>query len=535
MWKPAYLALIIAAALMLRLYPALISGLPYSTDAWPLMRNTELLLQHTPIELDSRIFDGYNNYWPAVSLYSAVYCEATGVGVKQAMALTVPTVGSMTVLLFYALVKRLYGPWVSLAASAIYAAAYTHVILTAGVTKETYANPLYMLLILAFTFPDGLWKRFYLFTVASVALALTHHLTSLMATSILAFAATADFTLSLKRAASSEKSSFLFPAALALTVALYSFLYAKAGFKFSLALSDWLSAASYMLLALAAALYFAFKPSGGRRTAAFTFAAAAVLPLLFAVLAYETPITPGAPVLSIRCLLYAVPFIVASPFASLGYGWLKNPPNARRTIAFFWLAAVLGLEGYAVFGGSELGLTLAYRGLNFLWPPLAILCSAGLYRLRLAAEKHGLSGRRLMVAAASITVAALALINIYSVYAAVHLQERYLGYFWLNKPSEYGAAEWTAAVCSGQTVAGDAKASYLLKGYFNVDVDVAGGLRYLADEGSKPKILMVYEQMSINGYVLYGGYSVDLPKNWTGKLQALNMIYSNIHVKLYSG
>ena len=65
MRKYVYIALILLIGLFLRLYPTLLSGQPLSTDAWSPIRNTELLMEHTPIHLDDEVFDGNNNYWPA--------------------------------------------------------------------------------------------------------------------------------------------------------------------------------------------------------------------------------------------------------------------------------------------------------------------------------------------------------------------------------------------------------------------------------------------------------------------------------------
>jgi hypothetical protein len=51
------LVLAFLAAFALRLYPTILSGLPFSTDAWSPIRNTELLLERTPISLNSAVMD----------------------------------------------------------------------------------------------------------------------------------------------------------------------------------------------------------------------------------------------------------------------------------------------------------------------------------------------------------------------------------------------------------------------------------------------------------------------------------------------
>jgi len=130
----------------------------------------------------------------------------------------------------------------------------------------------------------------------------------------------------------------------------------------------------------------------------------------------------------------------------------------------------------------------------------------------------------------------MAVLSSYGVYASVSLQERYMGYFWLYRQPEYFAAVWIKDAAYSQTIAGDVKASYLLRDYFGLDVNVIGGLQYLTGKTDyKPQILFIYGQMSRNGYVVYGGYSVDLPENWAEKLYDLGLSYSNGAVYIYGG
>jgi hypothetical protein len=205
----------------------------------------------------------------------------------------------------------------------------------------------------------------------------------------------------------------------------------------------------------------------------------------------------------------------------------------------FWLASILGIGAYAVFGCPDLGFGLAYRTVNFLWPPAALLCALGLKGLY--SRAGGFHNRRIVAgltkAAGVLAFLAIVLVNIFNVYAAVSLEERYMGYFWLYKAQEYEAGSWTSAFTYGNgTIAGDVKASYLLKDYFNLKVDVFQGLKYLAGKGDLGhELLYIYGQMLRNGYVLGGSYSVDLPRNWTERLYVLSLLYSNGPVSVYGG
>jgi len=90
------------------------------------------------------------------------------------MAIFLPVTGAMAILIFYVLVKRLYNAKISFMASIIFGTAFTHAFFTAGVTKETYANLLYLSVILIFPHPTINKQKATIlpFAIASTALAL---------------------------------------------------------------------------------------------------------------------------------------------------------------------------------------------------------------------------------------------------------------------------------------------------------------------------------------------------------------------------
>lgn len=521
-----YVMIALSIAIALRLYPTLLSGLPFSTDAWSPIRNAELILKHTPMDLDSGLLDDYNCYWPANSLFGVVLSLITGLKPMKTMAFGVPLAGALTILIFYALVKKVIGSSeMAFFSSLLLATAYPHALFTAGVTKETYANPLYVLSILIFL-NRGRWGNTFLFTVASLALATAHHLAALVTLAVLASMSLAMQFMRVRRGLDLEKFSLLNISILSSVIFLYFWLYAYRGLKVAISLSDLLSAGSYQVVAFTLALYLISRRCQHSRLRTFlTCLTALTLVSTIALLCTRISIVPGSPRLPIHYLLYASPFILASPLAVLGLGELREMDDESHKAPFFWLSAVLGLEGYAVFGDPPVGLVLAYRTLNFLCPPLAFICTLKL---------RGSSREKLCGPISKGVHAVLILIMVlssYNLYAAVSLQERYMGYFWLYDQREYDAARWIFRRAN-QTVAGDVKFSYLL-GYFDVKADIYGGLRYLTGKGAKPPILVIYDQMLRNGYVLHGGYSVDLPEGWTEKLTCLSLAYSNGEVKIY--
>jgi len=522
-------------SVLLRVHPYLISGLSFSVDSWPSLRYVELLLGHTPVPLnDASVFGGsYDELGD--KLFGAMVSTLTGLQPMHAMAFFVPVVGAFSILIFYALMNALYGKGVLFIASLFLATAFSDVILTAGVKGETYAHPLYLLLIFIFLKHRlDLKKKTLLFTTASASLVLAHYYTAILTLAILASMGLGAIIIRAKEGASLEVRSLTLPVILAGSILMYFLLYAKWAFDF-VSVIDWLSAASYQAVLFSLALWLALNPSTrSQSSTVLTCSIASVATLAFASLATKRSLVPGAPILPTHYLLYIIPFIVAATLSILGYGTIRRMKGERYAIPIFWLAAILGLEGYAIFGNVEpgLGLTLAYRGLNFLLPPLAILTALGIHRI----HEHGkLKAQGSIRMAATVITVTILCLNVYAIYASIHLQERYLGYFWLYRQPEYQAAAWVKAKAGDLTVAGDVKTLYMLKSYFNVNVDAFQGLKYLTGSAQKPQILFVYYQMLKNGYVVYGGYSVDLPENWTEKASSLNLAYSNGLANVYAG
>jgi len=524
--KAIYIASALLTALALRLYPTFLSGLPFSTDAWSPIRNAEVLMRYTPISIgNDEIFDGYNNYWPANSIFGIVFSYITGFKLMDAMAIGIPLAGALTILIFYVLAGRICGnSEITFLSTILIAVAYPYVLFTAGVTKETYANPLYVLILLIFLGCRG-WRGLLLSTIASAVLVMSHHLTALITIAILVSIMLVVEAFRVRRGFTIDRFSVLLTSTLLLITILYFSLYAWNGLKITITLSNMLSAASYQVIAFISAFHFISNPKPYSRKRTFlSCLLSIILVFLIILLATEKPIVPGAPILPRHYLIYAIPFILISPLIVLGFGVIRDLGGEKYIVPIFWLTPLLGLEGYAIFGNSPLGLVLAYRALNFIWLPSAIISAFGLYKLLISRVKTS-----------KFTVLLILLIlalNSYNFYASIIIQERYLGYFWLYTNQEYVASEWITKVAN-QAIMGDVKASYLLNGYFNVYTSPEEGLQYLI--GDRDQItLFTYRQMLRNGYVVYGGYSVDLPKNWMEKVEGLNLIYSNGQVEVYN-
>lgn len=103
-----FILLPVIVAFALRLYPYSLSGLPYSIDAWPLIKKANLIQENTPLPLNAKGFEGYSNYYPIVSVFGVVVAQVTRLKVIDAMAVFLPVTGALFILIFYALVTMLY-------------------------------------------------------------------------------------------------------------------------------------------------------------------------------------------------------------------------------------------------------------------------------------------------------------------------------------------------------------------------------------------------------------------------------------------
>lgn len=530
----AILTLTLLLAFALRLYPTLASGMPFSTDGWGPIRNAEGIVAHSPLNLSNlTIFDGYHNYWPAVSIYGAFLSIVAGLKPLSAMSAGVPMASALAVLIFYALVKRISGnSGLALTSALMLAVTYPYTLFTAGVTKEAYATPIYLTAMLLFI-SHAKARETLLFMIASAALVTAHHLTAITTAAILFSAAAGLAIYNFKRGEKIEKSPFLMVSALAIALGLYLEFYAYNGLiaRITLTPGDVISALSYQAAAYSVALYLVLRePRPSWLKDALKGVGVSMLVLFSIVLCTRRAIIPGAPTLPSRYLAYAVPFVAAAPMAALGSGEILK--GRSRLVPAFWISVLLGFEGYAIFGHPPMGLSLAYRVINLITIPLAMLCAAGICRL--ASLRHGTFAASAKLAASAILII-IAASNIYNVYASVHLRERYMGYFWTYTQLEFAAAKWLSEN-TNETAAGDVKFYYLLEEYFSLNVDVAQALKYFYGETPKPpSLLILYDLMAENGYVLYGGYSVDLPAGWAEGTARLNQIYCNAPVKIYRG
>jgi hypothetical protein len=526
-----YIVIPLFVAIAVRLYPTLISGMPFSTDGWPLIKNTEVLVNNSPIPLSSSLLDNYNSYWLSISIFGAMLTEITGLSAITTMAIAIPIAAALATPIFYMLVKRItQNAKIALISAILLATAFPYTLFTAGVTKETFASPIYITLILLFFLKHD-WKTTILFSVTSIALVLTHHLTAFFAAGIIAALTIASYvSQDRERKINSAKSNIMYAAILTGATAMYLGVFSFNALAVSVPASDILSVGAYEFAAAALTLYVISR-TNKKSTKQLMWESFGILSIVMAILFVitQTSLLPTTPIVPVYYLLFALPFIIALPVVSIGLN--NHNRKLALMIPLFWLIPIVAFACYGIFANSAAGLSYAVRSINFLLPPLMILAGIGLYKLFCA--NHSKS-RTLTKIVTCLIILSMVTINVNSIYATVSLQEPYLGYFWRYEPSEYEASYWLTANVENKTIAGDSKVDYLVNQYFEAPVSITAGFSYLQGNGSAPEILYIYNQMKANGYVLYQGIPVTLPANWTDKLSCYDCIYINSEVAIYA-
>lgn len=520
-----YVTTILLVSIILRLYPTYLTGLPFSTDSWPLISNAEKLIEFTPTPLDSDVFDGYNSYWPLSQVYGAVSSIILSATPLDCMRVLIPSAASLSPLIIYIIVRRLSNNvFLGFVAGLLFAAGGPHVILTAGVTKESFTNILFLESLYFFSLQSGV-ASLTGFSILSLALIMSHHLTYVVLIVVLVNIFLAEVFLPRLRSGKIVERVVMLTVLIIAGLFYYVF-YALRGLKVTLSFSDWLSAFSFQVVLFIGMFYVLARPASRRILMLWI---AIVLGAFTGLLINQVrPFIPGAPRLSPSVFLYSCVIIFLGFLVAMGlYSVKKTEMDEKFYPLLFWLSSLLGLEAYAIFGADpSLSLTLTYRLPNFLIPVMASAAGAS------ALDK---SRSQLSRAAFFTCFIFLAGAMAMQSYSAVVLQENYVGYQWLYLPQDLEQTLWIKKYGEGLTIYGDLKISYLAKDYFGLKVNSAEGYALLTGDrvGSLNGLLLTYPAMEKNGYLL-GPYGVELPQEWKNKLSGERyLIYSSSSNLIY--
>jgi hypothetical protein len=518
------LALIIASALAIRLYLTVATGMPFSTDGWPLIRGAEVLIRNSPIDLgNDTAFDGYNNYWPGVMVFGAVGSVITGTKPIDFMRFFIPLAGALTILIFMAVVMRLTRDVLVTTFSALmFSLATSHVIFTAGVTKETLANPFYVALIFLAVMKSSL-SSYIGMVIVIVALVITHHLTAFIALAIILAATLLNILYRIRIGKPKDLSFLAVLATLIVAIIVYYPLYGIKGFKITLTPQEILTISAYGIVILAMASY-AYTENQVRRLQWYPLIMVASFAVIFAFtfILTKKSVVPGLPPLPLRYVIYGLPYLLLPSFVLLSREYIRNVKTA--SIIFGWFSAVMATELYSIFGGNPIGAALTYRSFNFLVPSVFIMAAVTI-------ASFLKNKNTVLKAAAVIVIMTFVITAPVAVYNVVSYQDLPTS-CWVYKSEELEAGYFLSNYGGVTTVIGDTKVLFLMQ-YFKIRTDMKTALSYLL--GIKKNyngIMFIYKHMLDKGFILSLNVVV-LQNNTYDRLLQSNIIYSNGYVEIF--
>ena len=466
-------AAIVLLAFALRAFPYLSSGVPYHTDTWPQLANARNLVASSPVPLGpGNGFGPYNILWPADTLFYAVSSVLLGPGPAELMPLLGPLVTSLMAVLFFALLRSFgIGPRASGVATLLFAVAGGSTMISAGVTKEAFALPLMVLVVLLLNLwlKDGNKGALGLSAFSFVVLLAAHSLTSVVGFLLCCY-------LTMAYALTPGGRGRVAPTVVLLLVFsflsyLYFYVYAVSSLPYDLQPSGLVSVFAYEALFTAPVwVAGAFSLDLHRWTAAWLgFLGLGVAGLFASALAFHTLL--DSPIVSPYLVALAVPYLAVALLSSWGMYSARGSPHSRGAVfASLWALGVLGVVGFSVFATpGAVGTTM--RILDFVYPGVAVLGALALSKL--------MGGRRLLAGAGCAAVLLLVVGSAYVVPYSAYWSGPLGGSQRVYTPAEVSSMAWAGHASSGRTIYADARFGYLSR-YYGGNVSSGPGFYYLA-------------------------------------------------------
>jgi hypothetical protein len=467
--------MMVALAFGLRVYPYLASGVPYHTDTYPQLANVRNLIANSPVPLaPSGGFDNFNILWPMDTLYYSVSSVVLGAAPFAAVPVLAPLVTSLLVVLFLALLRSFrIDVRASLVAALFFAVAGGTVMISTGITKEGFAIPLLLLVILLLSLWVQKGSRVSLalsIPVFAVLLA-SHSLTSVVGLLLSVYLGVAYLVFpgpSRRRAGIVLLMTILF----SILSYLYFYVYAVSHLPYNLKPADLVSIFAYeALFTLPVWLSGALRLRVHRWVAVWLGLSALLVSALFAsALAFHTLL--DSPLVSPYALVLVLPYLIVSYLAAAGAYSAKDASDGYGSVfASLWALGILGVVAFSIFSTpGSVGTTL--RIADFVYPGAAILGGVAVAPLLGRGR-----GRQLA------TVGVMGVVVFGSVVVVPYTA------LWsgpdggsqrLYSPADISIVSWAGRTPANQTVYGDARVVFLATYYLAKGVDSGSGFLYLA-------------------------------------------------------
>jgi len=464
-------------ALMLRLYPYLYTREPFTTISWDNLYLSNMLLSGK-VPLSSLLI-----IHPTLGseFFSAIFSKVTSIYPISFEPLIIPAVGSISVLIIYLMVRD-FGVKVAFLSSTFLALFFGEALIDASVKNGVYGEPLFLLAIwLMMRRKRGLKEYFLLFLISLSLIPVYFYFTG-----------------------------FLF------LIALFFTLYDRDWKKFIsvslplLILFPHLSTIIRPIYLLALGVYIAFYfltifllKFNVKGYVISGLMVVLVILSLFVKLPYAT-------VFPLYFLPFAVPYIV-------GFYYINEK---KLPYVNLFLSSLLVLLLFSVLIKTSLSFYIAYRVMDYISIPLAMLFGLGGVRTKLI----------------PFILLILATSNFFAIFATVNLQLPYTG----GTTEVYTQPEFFAvSFISYNNVLAEVstcvKFQFLFQ-YFGQSVDRYSAYYYLIGKAPPPTLFLLTPSLS-QGYVL--NYNENLPNpvpaNYEEKLNNVSLIFNDGAVQLYMG
>lgn len=445
----ALLPVVLVVVLVLKLYPTLITGLPFSIDSWPLIRQVELLVENpNTIIWDDTLFDGYNNHWPGSIIYGAIGSIVLGCRPIDFMRIMAPVINGLGVLVLIVLVKRITrSNYISYISGLLIGIMPSILVFTSGVTKETFTHILFYSLLLSVTLESTI------LLVLSTSIVIYHHLTSFIALLVLLERIVISKAMNIMGYFNGRQTSIKPVVILFIVILVHYLLVGSVSLKIGLSFHSLLKLFLYLFgFTVFAIMILTIKLI--RQKNILLLIIVSELALL-AVVVYSTmySIASGIPPLGIEVLLYGF-ILLLSPIAL--YVYMRNDRilGEARYLVYGWITATFSLLFYSIFGGEAVFSSIPHRIANFLIMALALAYAVALAR----------TSKKLIV----FIVLGIIILNSFIVVQRIIQGSDEVSYYWRFYQEEYLGMKYVRMFYNN-TIIGDTKVWYLAK-YFDIRV-----------------------------------------------------------------
>ncbi len=470
---PILLLLLIIIPLT-RIVLTISSGTLYSTDIWPLYKSSKILVDNPYKPLyDDKFFDGYNNHWPGVILYTSITSKVFDIDLFNIYVIMPIFMYFMVIVSIYLILDRMNLKRINILMLLLYYSMIPSLALfSSALLKEVFALPIFLLVLYVIFFNRG-GKSIYLVIMLFSCILLSSILSSYLLIGVLISSLYIAFVYRIKDPRRnldlSAKSPMIYSLTLTLMFILYMLLYGFKGVPYRIEVYEVYTYIVYMVFIYLTYLFYG--GIGGRRVIILV-----LFGLSISLFAINILYVNGIIIESIYLLPYVLPILVGFPIL-----FINGKHVFVRSFALFISLNVL----YVLFGAPML-ITLLHRFLNYL--PLLIILSIPL---------SGLTIRRLYKLF-TITIVLLSVFSgTYVLGKAVDGGDP-ITYFWHYDSTEVEILDDVKRLIDGGVVVGDDKVMY----YYWMELDVKPHLYLLGIYGSydlSGKPLVIYKDNFVYG------------------------------------